>query len=199
LICQHGDHAVSLLNEKKELHILANSFQDSALNSPNDIVVRSDSTVYFTDPPYGLKDQVLEPLHFQPLAGLYLYKEGELTLAATGLKYPNGLAFSPGEEYLYVSSTHPEDKKLLKYRSLPDGSLVLIETVIEECADGITTDKSGSLFLSTEKGILIVSPGGEKLALLPLPEWPSNMAWVDNDDGILLVTARSSIYRINFR
>ncbi|MEO5684874.1 MAG: SMP-30/gluconolactonase/LRE family protein [Chitinophagaceae bacterium] len=198
LICQHGNHAVSVLNEQKQLGILAGTFNGRKFNSPNDIITRSDGIIYFTDPPYGLKDQVLAPHEFQPLAGVYQYTAGAVKLVATDLRYPNGLAFSPGEEYLYVSSAHSDEEKLLRYEVMPDGSLSFNQIVIEEGADGMVTDARGLLYLATEKGILIISGEGEKLALINLPEWPSNMAWCAEDLKILFVTARKSIYRLQF-
>jgi gluconolactonase len=197
LICHHGDHAIAIHTKDKKLSLLTNTFNGRPFNSPNDIVVASDGIVYFTDPPYGLKDQLLNPEMFQPVAGIYRYDINGVALAATDLYYPNGLAFSPGEEWLYASSTHPEDRKLIRYRNQSGGKLVFDKVIAEESADGICTDNAGNIYLSVEQGILVISPAGDRLALIGLPQWPSNCTWAGSKEDCLLVAAREFIYAIS--
>jgi gluconolactonase len=196
LICHHGNHAVAIYSPGNSLSLLADSYQGRPFNSPNDIVAGKNGVVYFTDPPYGLKDQVLHPALFQPLAGVYRYYKNEISLVATDLKYPNGLAFSPGEEWLYVSSTHPDDKKLIRYSCGLDSELMFDRVLAEESADGICADDAGNIYLCVENGILVITPDGERLALIHLPQWPSNCTWAGDKQDCLLVTAREFVYAV---
>lgn len=195
IICQHGNHGISKLDKNGVISVLTSSYKGRPYNSPNDIVIRkSDGSIYFSDPPYGLKEQVLHPDTFQPHAGVYRYKDGEVTLLSDKFNYPNGVCLSPDESYLYVSSNHPDEAFLWRYSLSPSGEVTDKIILTEQNADGIKTDQSGNLFLCTDNGILILSPQGEKLALLPVPESPTNIAWVNPGYNQLYITARSSIY-----
>lgn len=201
IICQHGDHAISRLDiGSKTTYILTDSYNGRLYNSPNDVVVKSDESIYFTDPPYGLKEQVLHPDVFQEKAGVYRYHKGTTTLLCSNLRYPNGICFSPDERFLYVGSNHPEEPLLYRHSLSQNGDITGSQVLLKQNADGIKTDREGRLFLATGDGILILSPGGERLALIPIPESPSNMAWGGMKKNELYITARSSIYRItNFQ
>jgi gluconolactonase len=195
IICQHGNHAIAMVDKDNVTSVLTSAYQGRPYNSPNDIVVRYDGSIYFSDPPYGLKDQVHNPSVFQPVAGVYRYKDGDVELISDLLKYPNGVCLSPDDSYLYVSSNHNDEACLYRYRLTSDGSTKERSLVIEQNADGIKTDREGRLFLCTDEGILIISAEGKKLALIPLPETPANIAWVKPGFSELYITARSSIYR----
>lgn len=197
LICQHGNHALARLDKTGKLSFLATEFEGRPLNSPNDLVLHSDGTIYFTDPPYGLKDQILHPSTFQSFAGVYQYRQGELLLLSDDLRYPNGICFSPDEKYLYVSSNHPDEPYIWRYRLSSSGEIKDQTILIEHNADGITTDKDGDLWLCTDEGIIIVSSSGKKLGLIPLPDSPANLAWGGRNKNELYVTARSTIYLLS--
>jgi gluconolactonase len=197
LICQHGNHAIAKLDRKGMVAPLITEYNGSPLNSPNDIVVHSNGTIYFTDPPYGLKDQVLNPAVYQPVAGIYRYMDGELLLLRDHLNYPNGVAFSPEEEYLYVTTNNPDEAGLWRYRLSSSGTIVHEKLLLEQNADGLTTDAQGDLWLCTDDGIMIVSAEGRRLGLIPLPESPANIAWAGPDRDSVFVTARSSVYQIS--
>lgn len=197
LICQHGNHALARLDKKGTLYSLADEFEGRPLNSPNDLIVHSDGAVYFTDPPYGLKDQILHPSRFQSFSGIYQYRNGELLLISDDLRYPNGICFSPDENYFYVSSNHPDESYLWRYRLSSSGQIIDQSILIEQNADGITTDKKGNLWLCTDQGIMIVSLSGKKLGLIPLPDSPANLAWGGRNENELYVTARSNIYLLS--
>jgi gluconolactonase len=194
-ICQHGNHGIAVLNGKKELRTLLNEYRGAPFNSPNDITLRSDGIVYFTDPPYGLADETLFPASFQPCAGVYKYDFNTVTRIATDLQYPNGIVFSPNEKYLYISTNHPAEKNILRYTVAVDGGIHYDSVLIEENADGITIDKMGNLYMATGNGILSVSPQGKRLGLIALPDTPTNLTWGPGEE-ILFVTAGSSIYFI---
>jgi gluconolactonase len=195
-ICQHGDHAIAVLNEKKQIKILVNEYDGLPFNSPNDLVFRSDGILYFTDPPYGLAGQTLHPDKFQPCAGVYKYDGSTIELTGKELQYPNGVCFSPDEAYLYVSSNHPSERYVLRYKVNNDGGLRYEGILVKENADGIKADRQGNIYMATGDGILVVSPLGEKLGLIPLPGMATNLAWGGAHGETLGVTAGSSIYLI---
>ncbi|MEI9946983.1 MAG: SMP-30/gluconolactonase/LRE family protein [Chitinophagaceae bacterium] len=200
IICQHGDHAIACLNKNMELSVLTDCYEGKPFNSPNDLIIKADESIYFSDPPYGLKDQVPDPDAFQPVAGVYRYFEGKTKRIFDELKYPNGVCFSPDEQILYISSNHGDEPRLYKCLLSVSGDIIEKSVLIEQNADGIATDPEGNLFLSTNDGILIVSPKGQKLALLKLPDSPSNIAWGGHLYSELYITARSNIYRAkNFK
>lgn len=196
LICQHGDHAIARLHQQNTLEIIAGHYNGRPFNSPNDIIVRHNGVIFFTDPPYGLKDQVLHPGKFQPQAGIYAVNEGSITLVGNELKYPNGLFFSADQQWLYVSSNYPEQRYILRYRMLKDGNGEYDGVFMAVNADGMTTDKAGNIYLATNEGVLVVSPKGKRLALIVLPETPSNLAWGGEQQKTLLITARSQVYKL---
>jgi gluconolactonase len=195
-ICQHGNHAIAVLNEKKQIDILINEYDGLPFNSPNDLVFRTDGMLYFTDPPYGLAGQVLHPGKFQPCAGIYKYDGNTVEMAGKELQYPNGVCFSPDEEWLYVSTNHPNEQYTLKYKVSSNGEIRYEGILVKENADGIKTDREGNIYMATGEGILIVSPLGEKLGLIALPGMATNLAWGGDREEILCVTAGSSLYLI---
>lgn len=195
IICQHGNHAIGKLDMNGVFSVLTTEYQGRPYNSPNDLVIRqTDEGIYFSDPPYGLKEQILHPAIFQPRASVYCYKNGEVKLICDKLQYPNGVCFSPDENYLYVSSNKSDEALVYRYQLSVTGEIMEEKIIAKENADGIKTDQKGNLFLCTDDGILILSPEGKRLALISLPESPSNIAWVKPEFNYLYITARSSIY-----
>jgi gluconolactonase len=194
VICQHGNHAIGKLDKTGVVSVLTSRYQYRPYNSPNDLVIHSDGSIYFSDPPYGLKDQVLHPDIFQPVAGVYRYKDEKVSLICDKFQYPNGICLSPDESYLYICSNRPGEASVWRYHLSGTGEVKEDQIIAEANADGIKTDKKGNLFLCTDDGILILSAQGKKLALLSLPESPANIAWVKPGYTQLYITARSSIY-----
>lgn len=197
VFCQHGDHSIARLNDDHSILPVVTLYQDRPFNSPNDLTISSDGSIYFTDPPYGLKDQVLNPSRFQARAGLYRYHRGQLKLLSTDLRYPNGICFSPCEQFLYAGSNHPDEPFIWRYTLTPGGDIVHRFVLARQNADGIKTDPMGRLFLATDKGVMVLSAEGKKLALIPLPETPSNLTWGGRNGNDLFITARTSVYRIS--
>jgi gluconolactonase len=194
IICQHGNHALSKLDKDGVLSVLTGLYEGRRYNSPNDTAIHSSGTIYFTDPPYGLKDRQLNPEKFQPVAAVYRYKNADVTRIITDFSYPNGICFSPDESFLYVSSNHRSEPFLRRYPLLDTREIKNGTVLIEQNADGIKTDKKGNLFLSTREGVMIISAEGKKLALLSLPEPPSNIAWVKPGYNQLYITTPGSVY-----
>jgi gluconolactonase len=140
---------------------------------------------------------VLHPREFQPHAGIYQWMNDHLFLISTDLKYPNGVCFSPGEKFLYVSSNHPEEPFLMKFAISDTGAADHGTVLANHNADGITTDHRGNLYLCTDEGIARLDATGKKTGFVPMPESPSNITWGGSGMDMLYITARTSIYRIN--
>lgn len=194
LVCMQGDHGIGMLSPGGERKLIYPQYENHPFNSPNDIVIRSDGFIFFTDPPYGLENEQLQPARFQPLAGLYCARGEEIQLLSAALHFPNGVCFSPDEKYLYLGSNHPEEPRLYRCQVDEHGRLKRMEVLAEENADGITTDRLGNLLLCSPDGLRILSPAGKRLGLIPVPEMITNCCWGGND---LYLTAEHSIFRLS--
>lgn len=168
VFCQHGNHAIVRLNKEGSIEKIVDSFQGRRLNSPNDLVVAPDNSIYFTDPPYGLSLHALDPDVAQPRAGVYRWFNDTLELVTDEFAYPNGICFSPDSRYVYISSSSIEEKMIKRYE-LEDGKFKNGKIFIQENADGIKTDKRGNIFLATELGVRIFSSEGVKLGMIKIP------------------------------
>ncbi len=203
------------LNPNAQLTILADSYHGKRLNSPNDLVYRSDGSLYFTDPPYGLPAQSDNaPAKELKINGVYRIphaleqKPGappasaEIELLVSNLTRPNGIAFSPDEEYLYVANSGPE-KLWMRYRVQP-GSALTDPTAFYDATsdhhpgapDGIKVDVEGNVYCTGPGGLWIFSPACKLLARIFTPEVTANLAWGGPDRKTLYITASTSIYRV---
>jgi gluconolactonase len=202
-INQHGNRRVVRLEKTGALTVLADRYQGKRLNSPNDLVYRSDGALYFTDPPFGLPKFFDDPRKELPFSGVFCLINGELKLVSTDLAGPNGLVFSPDERYLYVGNWDPQKKVVMRYEVRPDGSLAngqvffdMTNAPGEDALDGIKVDQRGNLYVSGPGGLWILSPEGQHLGTLKGPEHPHNLAWGDDDGRMLYLTAQTGLYRI---
>jgi gluconolactonase len=173
------------------------------LNSPNDVIVASDGAIWFTDPIYGH----LQGFRPTPALGDHVYRHdpdiGVTSVVADELDKPNGIALSPDERYLYVGNWDPERKVIMRYEVLPSGDVgpgaVLYDTTGapgEDAIDGLKVDRLGNLWFCGPGGVWVLSPDGEHLGTLRLPEAPHNLAWGGEDGGTLYITALTGVYRI---
>lgn len=194
VFCQHGSHGIAKMDKAKNITQLCSSFNGKPFNSPYDIVLKSDGAVFFTDPPYGLKNQVLNPGIFQPHSGLYRYFDNQVSLLSTDLKYPNGLCFSKDEKYLFLSSNHPEEKIIYKYEFSAYGKIIRKNIFAYINAAGIKIDRYNNLYAATNEGVVILSPKGEKLALIELNGLTTNIAFGGNEESLLFVTTPFAVY-----
>jgi len=200
LICEHGNRRLSRIDKDGTYTVLADTFQGKPLNSPNDIVVKSDGTVYFTDPTYGIEPHEQE----LPFQGVYrLDPEGrKLILLVDDFIRPNGLAFSPDETVLYIGDSSIDKRHVRAFDVDPDGTLsnsrVFAEILSELPGnpDGMKVDIDSSLYVSAAGGIWVFSEDGEHLGTIKTPEIPANCAWGGEDWRTLFITARTSIYRL---
>jgi gluconolactonase len=202
-INEHGNRRVVRIEKNGVVTVLADRYQGKRLNSPNDLVYRSDGTLFFTDPPFGLPKAFGDARKELPFSGVYSLKDGRLTLAASDLTGPNGLAFSPDERYLYVANWDEKKKVVMRYRAHADGTLANGEVFFdmtaapgEDALDGIKADVRGNLYVSGPGGLWILSPEGKHLGTIVGPEHPHNLAWGDADGRTLYLTAQTGLYRI---
>jgi len=202
------------LDPHAQITVLADSYQGKKLNSPNDLVYKSDGSLYFTDPPYGLESQSDEdPKKELQVDGVYRIpaarqqKPGsqpareKLQLIIKDLARPNGVAFSPDEKFLYIAESGR--KVWMRYPVRADGSVGTGSLFLDASADkgtggpdGIRVDKKGNLYGSGPGGVWIISPEGKHLGTIQVPERVSNVAWGDSDGKTLYITASTSVYRI---
>jgi gluconolactonase len=212
LAAEHGGRCVSRIADDGTRTVLADKFEGRRLNSPNDIVVRSDGTIYFTDPPYALQEAppggtrpegwYTRAIPGKELAvhGVYrLSVDGALQLVADDFALPNGLAFSPDESILYIAdSAH---RHIRAFDVAPEGSLkksrIFVEMTSKEpgVPDGMKLDVNGNIFSTGPGGIWVCRPDGAVLGHIVLPELPANLGWGE-DGTVLFATARTSVYRI---
>jgi gluconolactonase len=204
-IDEQGRHRVSRLERDGTLTVLADSYEGKRLNSPNDLVYKSDGSLYFTDPPFGLPKFFDDPRKELPYSGVFRWKDGRLQLLTAELKGPNGIVFSPDEKYLYVSNWDPAAKTVTRYPVRRDGTIGRGEILIdltpqipgEEALDGMKADIKGNLYLSAPGGVWIFDPSGKHLGTVTAPHPVHNFAWGGKDARTLYLCARSSLYRID--
>jgi gluconolactonase len=203
VMCQHGNRRVLRVEPHGNTTVMADRYDGARLNSPNDLVYRSDGTLFFTDPPFGLPGVFDDPAKELAFSGVFAVRDGEVLLIADELAGPNGLAFSPDERYLYVGNWDPQSKTILRY-ALDEDCAVREATVFadltdepgEDALDGIKVDEAGNLYACGPGGVWIIAPTGERLGLLRLPEDPHNLAWGEDDRRTLYITALTGVYRV---
>jgi gluconolactonase len=201
-INEHGNHRVTRLEKTGALTVLADRFDGKRLNSPNDLIYRSDGSIYFTDPPFGLPKFGDDPRKELAFNGVFRWSAGTLQAVSTDLSGPNGIAFSPDERYLYVGNWDEKKKIVMRYDVRADGSLAngivffdMTAAPGDDAIDGLKVDVRGNLYVSGPGGVWILSPSGEHLGTLVTPEHAHNFAWGD-DGRSLYLTAQSTLYRI---
>jgi gluconolactonase len=204
VIDEHGRRRVSRLEANGVVTTLADRFEGKRLNSPNDLVYKSDGALYFTDPPFGLPNAFGDARKELPFSGVYRLANGELRLLTRELTGPNGLAFSPDEKFLYVDDWDVAHKVIMRYPVERDGSLgvgvVFVDATRshpgEQAWDGLKVDRAGNVYAAGPGGVWIISSGGVHLGTIAAPETPANMAWGDADARTLYLAARTGLYRV---
>lgn len=203
-INEHGRHRVTRIEPNGVLTVLADGYQGKRLNSPNDLVVKSDGAVYFTDPPFGLPKFFDDPRKQLPFSGVFRWKNGRLDLLTTEFMGPNGLAFSPDEKYFYLDNWDAAHKLVKRYPVKGDGTLgpgivfadLTQQVPGEEALDGMKVDKLGHVFVSVAGEIWIFDVTGQHLGTIRAPKPVHNFAWGGADGKTLYLTARSTLYRL---
>jgi gluconolactonase len=192
LSCEHQNRRVSRMTDDGNVASVIDSYREKRLNSPNDIVVRSDGLIFFTDPPYGVQADERE----LDIQGLYCLnpQNRQLRLLRDDFEKPNGLAFSVDENELLVADT--EKCHLRRFHVDTDGSLSN-ERVFCACErpDGIRLDQAGNAWVACMQGIEIFAPDGRHKTSIELPERPANLTFGGTDSRSVYICARTSIYR----
>lgn len=208
IACEHASRRVTRTEADGTINVLASQYQGKPLNSPNDVVVKSDGSIYFTDPPYGLMDYygIARPqdLSFQ---GVYrISPSGDLQLLVDDFEAPNGLCFSPDESLLYIDDSPRMQIRVFEVRadgSLTSGKLFFDFTSREHPGDGgpdgMKIDERGNLYSTGPGGIWIINPAGAHLGTIETPEAASNLNWGGPDRTTLYITASTSLYRVRLK
>lgn len=206
VFCQHGDRGISRLEKDGKLTTLVDKYEGKRLNSPNDLIYKTNGDLYFTDPPFGLPKTFDDPEKELSFQGVYrLSRDGKLTLLNSEIKAPNGIAFSPDEKKLYVSDSATQhwfvfdvlkDGTLSAKKVLFDGSAV--SKGRPGAADGMKVDVFGNIFAAAPGGVYILAPNGTLLGRFDLGTATGNVAWGE-DGSTLFITSNTLVYRVRLQ
>ncbi len=205
LVAQHGERRIARY-ENGKFTAVADRFEGKRFNSPNDLAVKKNGDIYFTDPPYGLEGMDSSPLKEIAFHGVYrVTPEGNVTLLAKDIAFPNGIAFSPDEKILYVGSTDNRTPHIAAFDVQADGTIAnermffdavpVMKDGARGGCDGMKVDRAGNVWTSGPGGILVVSPAGKLLGRLLTGVPTANCAWGE-DGSVLYVTANSFLLRL---
>ncbi len=190
--CQHGGRNVVRWNADGSPEVLASDWEGKKFNSPNDLAVHSDGSIWFTDPSYGLKGRPAE------IDGRNVYRlapDGTITMVYGGFDMPNGIAFSPDEHRLYIADTG-KDGVIRAFDVSAENTLSAPVFEIAIRCDGMCVDSSGNIYTTSAGGIHIFDPAGEKLGVIAVPEHPANVCFGCDDFSTLYITARTGLYSV---
>jgi gluconolactonase len=203
--CEHGDRRISRLETGGGKRTLADNYMGKRLNSPNDLVVKSNGDIYFTDPPYGLPKGWDDPRRELDFCGVYLLStDGKLSLLTKELVRPNGIALSPDEKTLYVAQSDGKRPIWMAFPVKPDGTVGAGRVFADASdmigklpggPDGMKVDKAGNLWVTAPGGVHVYSPDGKRLGWIETNERTANCAWGDNG-STLYMTADKYLCRI---
>lgn len=203
IACQHSSSEVTRTGVDGEAAPIATHWQGTQLNSPNDVVVRSDGSIFFTDPLYGRRARTgierPQDLDFQ---GVYrIDPAGELHLLLNDMSAPNGLAFSVDESTLYVDDS--QDLLIRRFAVAPDGSLSGGEVIYRQeegsergVPDGMKVDERDNIWVTGPSGVWVLGPDGTPLGVIEVSERTANLTWGGPDRHDLYITASTSVYRV---
>jgi gluconolactonase len=207
--CEHGTRRVTRTEYDGSISVLADTFEGKPLNSPNDVVVKSVGTVWFSDPPFGLNDYEGYRAEAELPTNLYRLdpRTGQITVAAADIAAPNGLAFSPDESRLYVVQSRAKPhRNIVAYDVVADGSQLANQRVLIDCGpgtpDGLRCDEDGNLWCgwgmaSPElDGVMVFSPEGERIGHIQLPERCANLCFGGRQRNRLFMASSQSLYSL---
>lgn len=208
LTCEHSGRRVTRTELDGAITVIADAYQGHKLNSPNDIVVKSDNSIWFTDPDYGIQNDwegIIAPRE-QATCNVYRVDAGTgaITLVADDCEMPNGLAFSPDESILYVSDTgfteRTDGPHHIRAYDVVDGTRLTGSRVLAEinpgCSDGFRIDTEGFIWTSAGDGVHVLSPGGTLLGRIKVPEYITNVAFGGPRRNRLFMTGPKSLWAI---
>ncbi len=205
VLCEHGDRRITRLEQDGSKTVLADNYRGKRLNSPNDVVFKSDGSMYFTDPPFGLPKTFNDPEKELDFSGVYrISPDGELMLLLSEIKAPNGIAFSRDEKILYLTDVNPERSAWLAFSVLENGALgqgrvfhdaTMWRKMRSGGPDGIKVDIDGNLYGAGPEAVYIFAPDGTHLGSIFTGVPTGNLAWGD-DGSSLYITAETRLLRI---
>jgi gluconolactonase len=197
LVSAQHDGRVTRTEADGTVVTLVEEYMGNRLSSPNDVVVRSDGTIWFTDPTYGLDGRERET------PGNYVYRldptTGNLTPVVTDAEQPNGLCFSPDESTLYLADSGLGTRHIRAFQVGGDDSLTggaVLTSIDRGAPDGIRCDERGNVWSSAGDGVRIYSPAGERIGTILVPESPANLEFGGPDGRTIYITARTSLYSV---
>ena len=195
LSCQHAGRNLIKTNANGEIEILADNFEGKKFNSPNDLAIRSDGEIWFTDPSYGLRGRKAE------IDGKWVYRrkiDGSIKVLCKTFDMPNGIAFSPDEKRVYIADSG-KIGKIRAYEVVKEGLLrdPLFEINIR--CDGMCVDTDGRIYTTSRGGIHVYSSNGKKIGVIEVPEHPANVCFGGENYDTLFITARTSLYSIKIK
>jgi gluconolactonase len=208
VLCQHGERRIARMKKDGSFEAITDHYDGKRYNSPNDLVIKTDGSVFFTDPPYGLEKGVNDPAKEISFQGVYKYVNGKTILLDSTLQMPNGIAFSPDEKLLYVANYDPKTqaKVWLKYKVNKKGKIGKKTVFADATAslekggpDGMKVDVVGNVYCAGPGGILIYSSEGTYLGLIRFPELVANLCFGGDDGKTLYVTARTGLYSVRLK
>jgi gluconolactonase len=204
VFCAMGSGEIRRQEKDGKITVLASQYQGHHLNAPNDLVIKSNGDIYFTDIRSNTKSSDFNPPEGVAHTGVYRIKDGKLDLLIDNLEAPNGIAFSPDEKLLYVNDIR--SKKVMRYDVKADGTLTNAKVFIDMNSDkrpgnpdGMKVDAKGNVWDTGPGGIWIVSPEGKHLGTILTPERLSNLAWGDADGMTLYGTSQPMVVRIRVK
>lgn len=201
LICTFSGRSIDRIEKNGKRVVLADRYDGKKLNGPNDVVVKKDGAIYFTDT-FAWRLREKDPSAELDHLGIYMIKEGKVTLVIKDIPSPNGLAFSPDEKYLYANGSG--DNYIRRYDVQPDDTMtngkLLIDLSLDKSApgttDGMRVDSKGNIWSSGPGGVWIISPEGKHLGTILIPERFANLSFGDDDDKTVYIGGRTTIYKI---
>ena len=213
LLCQHGDRRVArmtadLNNPQSNFETLAGKFQGKRFNSPNDLTVHSSGSIHFTDPPYGIDKLLNDPAKELTIQGVYrLDSDGEVHLLTDELSFPNGICFSPDEQFLYVAVSDSKRPVIMRYPVNSDGGIGKGAVFFDAkklskdgrrkgLPDGLRVDRLGNLFATGPGGVLVISPNGLHLGTIRTPDATANCEFGGPDRSTLYMTSHRKLLRV---
>ena len=201
LIATWSGRSIDRIEKDGKRTILADRYDGKRFGGTNDLVVKRDGAIYFTDGFGGLRGRDKDPGKELDFAGIFMWKDGKVTLAIKDIATPNGLAFSPDEKYLYANGS--QNKYVRRYDVQPDDTLTNSRMFIDMSSDtaggitdGMKVDTKGNIYESGPRGIWILSPEGKHIGTILTPEFVANVCFGDRDNKTLYIAARTSVYKI---
>jgi gluconolactonase len=205
VLAEHGDRRIARLERNGRQTTLVDRFEGRRINSPNDVVFRSNGDLYFTDPPFGLPKSFNDPRKELPFQGVYkLSRNGQLALLTKDIKAPNGIAFSPDEKKLYISNADPMNAVWMVYDVKSDGTIENGRVLFNGTSwakskpgvpDGMKVDREGNIFGAGPGGIHVISPEGEHLGSIETGVPTGNLTWGE-DGSTLFITSNTNVFRL---